>query len=117
EGGRGGREAPRCGPRREGPVGHRVHRSGRAFGETSHAARSHQGGGRGALPREESRTKPSQPVGTSIAGCGGGDFPMRTLLIASLLTFPLALLAQGQPKAPEQKPQTEQQQQEQKELL
>jgi hypothetical protein len=42
---------------------------------------------------------------------------MRTLLIASLLTFPLALLAQGQPKAPEQKPQTEQQQQEQKELL
>jgi hypothetical protein len=42
---------------------------------------------------------------------------MRTLLIASLLAFPLALLAQGQPKAPEQKPQTEQQQQEQKELL
>ena len=43
---------------------------------------------------------------------------MRTpLLIASLLAFPIAAFAQGQPKAPEQKPQTQDQQQEQKELL
>jgi len=42
---------------------------------------------------------------------------MRTLLIVSLLALPVAALAQGQPKAPEQKLQTEQQQKEQKELL
>ena len=40
---------------------------------------------------------------------------MRTLLIVSLLALPVAALAQGQPKAPEQKPQTEQQQKEQDE--
>ena len=42
---------------------------------------------------------------------------MRTLLIAGLLAFPVAALAQGQPKAPEQKAPTQTEQQEQKELL
>jgi len=42
---------------------------------------------------------------------------MRTLLIASLVAFPIGVLAQGQPKAPEQKPQTQSEQQQQKELL
>jgi len=42
---------------------------------------------------------------------------MRTLLIASLVVLPLAAFAQGQPRAPQQKPQTQSQQQEQKELL
>jgi len=47
---------------------------------------------------------------------------MRTLLIASLLAFPIAVFAQGQSKAPaqkpqSQKPQSQEQQQEQKELL
>ncbi len=40
---------------------------------------------------------------------------MRTLLVAAVLALPLAARAQGQPKAPEQIPQT--QQQEQRELL
>ena len=40
---------------------------------------------------------------------------MRTLLIAGLLAFPITALAQA--KAPEQKPQTAQQREEQKELL
>ena len=42
---------------------------------------------------------------------------MRTLLIASLLALPIAVFAQGQPKAPAPKPQKQDQQQEQKELL
>lgn len=42
---------------------------------------------------------------------------MRTLLIAGLLAFPIAAFAQGQPKSPAPKPQTQGQQEEQKELL
>ena len=42
---------------------------------------------------------------------------MRTLLIAGLLAFPIAALAQAQPTAPDEKAQTQDQQREQKELL
>jgi hypothetical protein len=42
---------------------------------------------------------------------------MRPLLIASLIALPVAALAQGQPKEPDQKAQTQDEQQVQKELL
>src|SRR5207302_9110752 len=66
EEGRRGQQAPRRRDEREDAVGHGVDRCRGAFRKRAHAAPRDQGGRRGALPREESRPQPGEPMTAAV---------------------------------------------------
>src|SRR5205814_1751783 len=66
EEGRRGQQAARRRDEREDAVGHGVDRCRAAFRTRAHAAPRDQGGRRGALPREESRPQPGEPMTAAV---------------------------------------------------